>query len=71
MKKVDAEAQRRGRGQPRKGFDRRVPLDLNDQIVAEIDAALDPGEKRADLIRTAIERELERRTSTASPSTRR
>lgn len=61
MKELDAEPQKRGRGQPRKGFDRRVPVDLNDQIVADIDAALAPGEKRADLIRAAIDRELERR----------
>jgi hypothetical protein len=62
MKKDDAEPQKRGRGQPRKGFDRRVPVDLNDQIVSDIDAALASGEKRADLIRAAIAREIERRS---------
>lgn len=62
MKKNDAEPQKRGRGQPRKGFDRRVPVDLNDQIVADIDAVLAPGEKRSELIRVAIEQEINRRS---------
>jgi predicted DNA-binding protein len=39
----------------------QTPARLPAGTLARIDAALDDGEKRADLIREAIERELKRR----------
>lgn len=39
----------------------RILLPLTTEILQEIDAALDDGEARVDLIREAIERELKRR----------
>lgn len=39
----------------------RLTLPLNEETVARLDAALEDGEARLDLIRAAIERELKRR----------
>ena len=42
-------------------FPDRITLPLAAGVVDRIDAALEPGEPRLDLIREAIERELKRR----------
>lgn len=39
----------------------RLTLPLNEETVARLDAALEEGEARLDLIRDAIDRELKRR----------
>jgi hypothetical protein len=49
-------------------FPDRLTLPLADGVVARIDAALEPGEPRLELIREAIERELRRRQRTKPPS---
>ena len=45
----------------KKVWDERILLPLKAETVTEIDGALDDGETRLDLIRTAIERELKKR----------
>lgn len=45
----------------KKLWDQRILLPLASETVQQIDAALDDGETRLDLIRAAIERELKRR----------
>lgn len=42
-------------------FPDRITLPLAEGVLARIDAVLEPGEPRLDLIREAIERELKRR----------
>lgn len=54
-----SETKKRSRGRPAIGSP--TTLRLSADMLSEIDAALGPGERRADLIRAAIERELERR----------
>lgn len=66
MEKDDTDPPKRGRGQPYKGFDKRVPVDLNAAIIADMDAALMQGEKRSDFIRAAIAREVQRRRAGSS-----
>lgn len=58
---MEKDAGKRGPGQPPKGFNRRVPVDLNDAIVLAIDERRREGETRADFIRDAIMREIEAR----------
>lgn len=49
-------------GRP-KQFDERIQLTLVDGTTGRIDALLDDGEYRLDFIRTAIEAEIDKRTS--------
>lgn len=46
-------------------FPDRITLPLAQGVLERIDAALESGEPRLDLIREAIERELKRRAKTA------
>jgi hypothetical protein len=57
----------------RKVFERRLNLPITDALLARIDAVLrsDMGEVRVGFIRTAIERELERREAQKRKSGRR
>jgi hypothetical protein len=48
------------RGRP-KLYGRRIVLPLADGTLADIDAVIGAGETRLDVIRSAIEREIERR----------
>lgn len=48
-------------------FPDRITLPLAAGVVERIDAALEDGEPRLDLIRSAIDRELKRRGVKASP----
>lgn len=48
-------------------FPDRITLPLAHGVLARIDAAVEPGEPRLDLIREAIERELQRRAALISP----
>lgn len=48
----------------KKLWQERLTLPLTTETVAELDAALQEGETRLDLIRKAIERELKRRERT-------
>lgn len=50
-------------GRP-KLYDRRLILSISAGMIADIDAVSGPRESRADLIRVAIEREIERRIRT-------
>jgi len=50
----------------KKEFNERIDLPLRQGTVARIDAALDDDEVRLNLIRDAIERELERRSNVAN-----
>jgi len=53
-------------------FPDRITLPLATGVVGRIDAALEPGEPRLELIRDAIDRELKRRERiTRNPSSRR
>jgi hypothetical protein len=45
----------------KKLWDERILLPLHSETLERIDAALDDGEARLDLIRRAIEKELKRR----------
>lgn len=45
----------------KKEFPERLTLPLTTEMVEEIDASLEDGEARLDMIRTAIDRELKRR----------
>lgn len=46
----------------KKQFEERITLPLSADMLANIDSSLEEGEARLDLIRSAIERELKRRT---------
>lgn len=50
----------------KKLWDQRILLPLAAETLEQIDAVLDDGENRLDLIRQAIERELKRRKRKAS-----
>lgn len=52
----------------KKQFERHVNLSLSAEMLARVDASLADGEVRLDLIRTAIERELNRRNSPSNSS---
>lgn len=52
----------------KKEFPDRITLPLADGVLAKIDSVLSNGEPRLDLIREAIEREIQRRRKSAKKS---
>lgn len=54
----------------KKQFEARITLPLEAEQLARVDAALEDGEARLDMIRQAIDRELKRRARTPQRPTR-
>lgn len=55
------EEEKRGRGRPATGHDPTLSIRMPVALRERMDAVLEEGETRADLIRAAVEREISRR----------